>query len=34
MNHLIEHLTDEATIFLLCAIMQTLCLCYLVLRHP
>jgi hypothetical protein len=27
-------LTDEATIFLLCAIMQTLCLCYLVLRHP
>jgi hypothetical protein len=27
-------LTDEATIFLLCAIMQTLCLCYLVWRHP
>jgi len=26
-------LTDEETIFLLCAIMQTLCLCYLVARH-
>lgn len=27
-------LTDEETIFLLCAIMQTLCLCYLVWRSP
>jgi len=27
-------LTDEATIFLLCAILQTLCLAYLVWRHP
>jgi hypothetical protein len=27
-------LTDEATIFLLCAILQTLCLCYLVWRSP
>ena len=27
-------LTDEDTIFLLCAIMQTLCLCYLVWRSP
>jgi hypothetical protein len=27
-------LTDEATIFLLCAILQTLCLSYLVWRHP
>jgi hypothetical protein len=34
MNHLIEFLTEDETIFLLCAIMQTLCLCYLVLRHP
>jgi hypothetical protein len=27
-------LTDDETIFLFCAILQTLCLCYLVLRHP
>jgi len=27
-------LTDETTIFLLCALLQTLCLCYLVWRHP
>jgi hypothetical protein len=27
-------LTDEDTIFLLCEIMQTLCLAYLVWRHP
>jgi len=26
-------LTDEETIFLLCAIMQIHCLCYLVARH-
>jgi len=25
---------DEAIIFVVCAIMQTLCLCYLVWRHP
>jgi hypothetical protein len=34
MTFLYYTLTDEETIFLLCAIMQTLCLCYLVLRHP
>jgi hypothetical protein len=27
-------LADEADIFLFCAIMQTLCLCYLVWRSP
>jgi hypothetical protein len=27
-------LTDEATIFLFCLILQTLCLCYLVWRSP
>jgi hypothetical protein len=27
-------LTDQQTIYLLCEIMQTLCLGYLVLRHP
>jgi hypothetical protein len=27
-------LTDEATIFLLCSILQTLCLSYLVWRSP
>ncbi len=27
-------LQDEQTIFLICAIMQTLCLCYLVWRSP
>jgi hypothetical protein len=27
-------LTDEETICLACEIMQTLCLCYLVWRHP
>jgi len=27
-------LTDEETICLFCQIMQTLCLCYLVWRHP
>jgi hypothetical protein len=32
--HMIDTLTDEAAIFVFCAIMQTLCLCYLVLRHP
>jgi hypothetical protein len=26
-------LTDDETIYLLCQIMQTLCLCYLVVRH-
>jgi hypothetical protein len=31
---IIYALTDEQTIFLLCAIMQTLCLCYLVWRSP
>ena len=25
---------EEALVFLCCAIMQTLCLCYLVWRHP
>jgi hypothetical protein len=27
-------LTDDETIYLLCEIMQTLCLCYLVWRSP
>lgn len=27
-------LTDEAAVFAFCAIMQTLCLCYLVWRSP
>lgn len=27
-------LQDEQVIYLLCTIMQTLCLCYLVWRHP
>ena len=27
-------LADETTIFLLCALLQTLCLCYLVWRSP
>jgi hypothetical protein len=27
-------LADDETIYLLCEIMQTLCLCYLVWRHP
>jgi hypothetical protein len=31
---MVTALTDEQTIYLLCEIMQTLCLCYLVWRHP
>jgi hypothetical protein len=31
---IIYALTDETTIYLLCEIMQTLCLCYLAWRHP
>jgi hypothetical protein len=34
MTFLYYALCDDETIVLLCAIMQTLCLCYLVLRHP
>jgi hypothetical protein len=34
MMTLYHALTDEATIFLLCAILQTLCLSYLVWRSP
>lgn len=34
MTFLYYTLTDETTIFLLCSIMQTLCLCYLVWRSP
>ena len=31
---MIYALQDEETIYLICEIMQTLCLCYLVWRHP
>ena len=34
MTFLYYALTDEETIYLLCAIMQTLCLCYRVWRSP
>jgi hypothetical protein len=34
MNTLYYAFTDETTIYLLCQIMQTLCLAYLVWRHP
>jgi hypothetical protein len=34
MTTLYYALTDEETIYLFCEIMQTLCLCYLVWRHP
>jgi hypothetical protein len=34
MNTLYYAPTDETTIYLLCEIMQTLCLCYLVWRSP
>jgi hypothetical protein len=34
MTAIYSTLTDETTIFLLCAVMQTLCLCYLVWRSP
>ena len=34
MSTLYYALTDEDTICLFCEIMQTLCLCYLVWRHP
>jgi hypothetical protein len=34
MTTLYYALTDEDAIFLLCEIMQALCLCYLVWRHP
>jgi hypothetical protein len=34
MTFLYYALTDDETIFLFCDIMQTLCLCYLVWRHP
>jgi hypothetical protein len=34
MTFLYYALCDEETIYLLCVIMQTLCLCYLVWRSP
>jgi hypothetical protein len=34
MNYIYYTLAEDETIFLFCAIMQTLCLCYLVWRSP